>query len=74
MDLPSSMIVVPSVAIKEGTYKTLQITRDHFENYTPKRQGDMSIFLYDSRKLGQVRNYATSPEYPDHGGHGRRDQ
>jgi type III restriction enzyme len=26
------IIVVPSVAIKEGVYKTLQITREHFRN------------------------------------------
>ena len=54
------MIVVPSVAIKEGVYKTLQITRDHFENLYPNAKG-YEYFLYDSRKLGQVRNYATSP-------------
>lgn len=54
------MIVVPSVAIKEGTYKTLQITRDHFENLYPLAKG-YEYFLYDSTKLGQVRNFATSP-------------
>ncbi len=54
------MIVAPSVAIKEGTYKTLQITRDHFENLYPMAKG-YEYFLYDSGKLGQVRNYATSP-------------
>ncbi len=53
------MIVVPSVAIKEGTYKTLQITREHFENLYPMAKG-YEYFLYDSSKLGQVRNYATS--------------
>lgn len=53
------MIVVPSVAIKEGTYKTLQITREHFENLYPIAKG-YEYFLYDSSKLGQVRNFATS--------------
>ncbi len=53
------MIVVPSVAIKEGVYKTLQITREHFENLYPMAKG-YEYFLYDSGKLGQVRNYATS--------------
>jgi len=38
------MIVVPSVAIKEGTYKTLQITRDHFENLYPNAKA-MNIFF-----------------------------
>ncbi len=33
------MIVVPSVAIKEGTYKTLQITQEHFEGLYPKARG-----------------------------------
>jgi type III restriction enzyme len=54
------VVVVPSVAIKEGTYKTLQITRDHFENLYPMAKG-YEYFLYDSSKLDQVRNYATSP-------------
>lgn len=54
------VIVVPSIAIKEGTYKTLQITREHFENLYPNAKG-YEYFLYDSGKLGQVRNFATSP-------------
>jgi len=53
------VIVVPSVAIKEGTYKTLQITQEHFEGLYPKAKG-YEYFLYDSSKLGQVRNLATS--------------
>lgn len=53
------VIVVPSVAIKEGTYKTLQITQEHFEGLYPKAKG-YEYFLYDSKKLGQVRNFATS--------------
>lgn len=54
------IIVVPSIAIKEGVYKTLQITRDHFENLYPNAKG-YEYFLYDSSKPGQVRNYASSP-------------
>lgn len=53
------VIVVPSVAIKEGTYKTLKITQEHFEGLYPKAKG-YEYFLYDSKKLGQVRNFATS--------------
>ena len=54
------VIVVPSVAIKEGVYKSLQITDDHFRalySGTP-----FEYFLYDSAKLGQVRNFATSAQ------------
>lgn len=54
------VVVVPSVAIKEGVYKTLQITEDHFRSLyagTP-----FSYFLYDSTKLVQVRNFATDAQ------------
>ena len=54
------VIVVPSVAIKEGTHKTLQITREHFENIYPMAKG-YEYFQYDSTKPGNVRNFATSP-------------
>ena len=52
------IVVVPSIAIKEGGYKSLQMTDDHFRTLysgTP-----LQYFLYDSAKLGQVRNFATS--------------
>ena len=54
------VVVVPSVAIKEGVNKTLQITREHFEGLYPSAKG-YEFFQYDSDKLGQVRNFATSP-------------
>ena len=54
------VIVVPSVAIKEGVYKSLQITEDHFRALYSGTPFD--YFLYDSSKLGQVRNFATSPQ------------
>lgn len=53
-------VVVPSVAIKEGVNKTLEITREHFEMLYPSAKG-YEFFQYDSSKLGQVRNFATSP-------------
>lgn len=52
-------IVVPSVAIKEGVFKSLQITADHFRGLYANTPID--FFVYDSAKLGQVRNFATSP-------------
>jgi type III restriction enzyme len=52
------VIVVPSVAIKEGVYKTLQITEEHFRALYSGVP--FEFFLYDSGKLGQVRNFATS--------------
>jgi type III restriction enzyme len=52
------IIVVPSVAIREGVHKSLQVTRQHFEELYPG-QG-FNYFIYDSKKLNQVRSFATS--------------
>ena len=52
------VIVVPSIAIKEGVYKALQMTEEHFRTLYSGTPVD--YFLYDSTKLGQVRNFATS--------------
>ncbi|SHM72605.1 type III restriction-modification system endonuclease [Rhizobacter sp. OV335] len=54
------VIVVPSVAIKEGVNKTLEITREHFETLYPSAKG-YEFFQYDSGNLSKVRNFATSP-------------
>jgi len=54
------VIVVPSIAIKEGVYKTLQITEGHFRALYAGAPYD--YFLYDSSKMGQVRNFATSAQ------------
>ena len=53
------VIVVPSIAIKEGVYKSLQITEEHFKGLYAGVHYE--FFLYDSSKLGQVRNFAASP-------------
>ncbi|WP_425447854.1 type III restriction-modification system endonuclease [Dethiothermospora halolimnae] len=52
------VIVVPSIAIKEGVYKTLQITEEHFKGLYENIPYD--YFIYDSKKLEQVRNFAIS--------------
>lgn len=54
------VIVVPSVAIKEGVYKALQMTEEHFRSLYANTPYE--YFLYDSSKLGQVRNFATSSQ------------
>lgn len=53
------VIVVPSVAIKEGVHKSLQIMEEHFRGLYANET--FEFFPYDSAKLGQVRNFATSP-------------
>ncbi len=54
------IIVVPSIAIKEGTYKTLEITKEHFKGQFDNINYD--YFIYDSSNLEQVRDFATSNE------------
>jgi len=51
------IIVVPSIAIKEGVYKSLQMTQEHFKGLYDNVRYD--YFVYNSQKLGQVRNFAT---------------
>ena len=51
------IIVVPSVAIREGVYKSFEITKDHFSalyDNVPYR-----YFIYNSAKLSDVRQFAT---------------
>lgn len=52
------IIVVPSIAIKEGVYKAIQMTRDHFRGLYDNIIYD--YFIYDSQKLEQVRNFAVN--------------
>jgi type III restriction enzyme len=53
------VIVVPSVAIKEGVYHTIETAAEHLKSLYAGVPFDH--FIYDSAKLGQVRNFATSP-------------
>jgi type III restriction enzyme len=52
------VIVVPSIAIKEGVMKNLEVTREHFALLfdNPK----MDFYIYDSKKRGQLRNFGTT--------------
>ena len=54
------VIVVPSVAIKEGVYHTIETAADHLKGLYAGAPFD--FFIYDSAKLGQVRSFATSPQ------------
>jgi type III restriction enzyme len=52
------IIVVPSIAIKEGVIKTLEMTKDHFRALYAGTPFD--FYLYDSAEPGRIRNFATS--------------
>lgn len=52
------IIVVPSIPIKEGVYKSLQITEDHFKQLYDNI--NYNYFIYDSSKLNEVRDFSTN--------------
>lgn len=51
------IILVPSVAIREGVLKTIEQTKQHFEEIYNNKFG---YFAYDSQKLSKVRDFAQS--------------
>lgn len=50
------IIVVPSIAIKQGVLKSFEIMEDELKKYNQ----NYNVFIYDSSKLNQVKNFATS--------------
>lgn len=52
------VIVVPSIAIREGILKNLEITHEHFQNLYDKTPAYYDV--YDSRKVSSLRSFATS--------------
>ncbi|MFE2861651.1 restriction endonuclease [Sphingobacterium multivorum] len=52
------VIVVPSVAIREGVIKSLQITFDHFQEIYENQPADYKV--YDSGRLTDLGNFAKS--------------
>ena len=52
------IIVVPSVAIREGTLKNIEVTREHF--LALYNNIEFEHFFYDSRKSNRLRQFATS--------------
>ena len=50
------IIVVPSIAIREGVYKSLNITAEHFsESYGKKAR----FFIYNSKQLHQLESFSS---------------
>ena len=50
------IIIVPSIAIREGVYKSFQITAEHFvENYRKKAR----FFIYNSKRLHELESFAS---------------
>jgi type III restriction enzyme len=51
------VIVVPSVAIREGVLKNLQITAEHFKALYSQ---EAEHFVYDAKRVNRLRQFATS--------------
>lgn len=50
------IVIVPSIAIREGVYKSFQITQEHFmEEYGEK----IRFFIYNSAHLNQIDQFAS---------------
>lgn len=52
------IIVVPSVAIREGVLKNIEITAEHFRALYNNHP--FEHFVYDARKVNRLRHFATS--------------
>lgn len=51
------IVVVPSIAIREGVKKSFEITADHFMEYYGKKA---RFFVYNSSNLNQLDNFSSS--------------
>ncbi|BAZ94069.1 restriction endonuclease [Thiohalobacter thiocyanaticus] len=50
------IIIVPSIAIREGVYKSFQVTAEHFtESYGKKAR----FFIYNSKRLHEVESFSS---------------
>ena len=52
------IIIVPSIPIKEGVYKSLQITEEHFKQHY--NNIDYKYFIYNSSSLNEIRDFAVN--------------
>lgn len=53
------IIMVPSIAIREGVYKSFQITADHFtESYKKKAR----FFIYNSKRLHELESFSSDAD------------
>lgn len=52
------VVVVPSVAIREGVLKNLQITHDHFQGIYDKTP--LNFQVYDSKRVSNLRSFASN--------------
>lgn len=50
------IVVVPSIAVREGVYKSFQVTQDHFAGEYGKK---IRFFIYNSSRLTEIDRFAS---------------
>lgn len=50
------IVIVPSIAIREGVYKTFQVTQDHFQELYGHK---IAPFIYNSSRPQDIENFAS---------------
>lgn len=50
------IIIVPSIAIREGVFKTFEVTQDHFQELFGHR---IAPFIYNSKRPQDIENFAS---------------
>ena len=53
------IVVVPSIAIREGVRKSFETMQDHFMEYYGKKA---RYFVYDSKNLSEIDNFSQSSD------------
>ena len=53
------IVIVPSVAIREGVKKSFEMTAEHFAN---EYQHNLHFFVYNSQQLSEIDAYVTSSD------------
>ncbi|MDN5114815.1 DEAD/DEAH box helicase family protein [Aliarcobacter butzleri] len=52
------IIVVPTIAIREGVYQSFELTKDHFQEQYKKQ---IRAFIYDSKRANEIKQYSEDP-------------
>ena len=50
------IVIVPSIAIREGVYKSFQVTQDHFQELYGHK---INPFIYNSGRPQDIENFAS---------------
>ena len=50
------IVVVPSIAIREGVYKSVEVTQDHFQEVVGHK---INAFIYDSKRPQDIESFAS---------------